>query len=77
MKQRIKQSIILLSIGIAVNIALAITKMYVGVSVNSLCITLDGTNSLFDVLTGIITLAAFAALFAPRSENAPFGYGRS
>ena len=77
MKQRIKQSIILLSIGVAVNVALAITKMYVGISVNSLCITLDGTNSLFDVLTGIITVIAFAALFAPRSENAPFGYGRS
>ena len=31
MKQRIKQSIILLSIGVAVNVALAITKMYVGI----------------------------------------------
>lgn len=77
MKERIKQSIILLSIGVAVNVALAIAKMYVGISSNSLCIMLDGTNSLFDVLTGIVTVVAFAALLATRSKNAPFGYGRS
>ncbi len=76
-KQRIKQSLILLSAGIAVNIALATVKMYVGLSSNSLTIMLDATNSFFDVLTGIVTVAAFAVLFIPRSKKAPFGYGRS
>lgn len=77
LRQRIKQSLILLSAGIAVNIALATVKMYVGLSSNSLTIMLDATNSFFDVLTGIVTVAAFAVLFIPRSKKAPFGYGRS
>lgn len=77
MRERVKKSLILLVIGIAVNIALAITKMYVGLSSNSLCIMLDATNSFFDILTGIVTVVAFAILLAPRSEKSPFGYGRS
>lgn len=77
MKQRIKSSLILLAIGIAINVALAIIKMYVGLSSNSLTIMLDATNSFFDVITGIITVVAFAVLFIPRSKKAPFGYGRS
>lgn len=77
MKERVKKSIIILCIGIAVNITLAVVKMYVGLSSNSLCIMLDATNSFLDILTCIITVIAFAVLFAPRSERAPFGYGRS
>lgn len=77
MRSRIVQSIILLAIGIAANIVLAAVKLYVGMSSNSLTIMLDATNSLFDVLTSIVTLLAFAVLFIPRSESAPFGYGRS
>lgn len=77
LKSRIKQSIVLLIIGIAVNAVLAGVKLYVGMSTNSLTIMLDATNSFFDVLTSIVTLLAFAVLFIPRSEGAPFGYGRS
>lgn len=77
MRERVKKSLILLVIGIAVNIALALTKMHVGLSSNSLCIMLDATNSFFDILTCIVTVVAFAILLAPRSQKAPFGYGRS
>ena len=77
MKQRIKKSIAILAVGIAVNISLAIVKMYVGISSNSLCIMVDAINSLLDIITCIITVIAFAVLFIPRSEKAPFGYGRS
>lgn len=76
-KARIKQSILLLAIGIAVNIALVAVKLYVGMSSNSLTIMLDAANSIFDVLTSAVTLIAFALLFIPRSAEAPFGYGRS
>lgn len=76
MKGRVKKSIILVAVAIAINIALAIIKMYVGLSSNSLCIMLDATNSFFDVLTAVVTLAVFIALLFPRSEKAPFGYGR-
>ena len=76
MKDRAKKSILLIAIGIFVNVALAITKMYVGLSSNSLCIMLDAVNSFFDVLTCVATLAFLAALLFPRSEKAPYGYGR-
>ena len=77
LKSRIKQSIALIAVGIVLNIVLVAVKLYVGISSNSLTIMLDATNSIFDVLTNIVTLVAFAVLFIPRSENAPFGYGRS
>lgn len=76
MKERVKKSIILVAVAIAINLALAIIKMYVGLSSNSLCIMLDATNSFFDVLTAVVTLAVFIALLFPRNEKAPFGYGR-
>lgn len=76
MKDRAKKSILLIAIGIFVNVALAITKMYVGLSSNSLCIMLDAVNSFFDVLTCVATLAFLVALLFPRSDKAPYGYGR-
>jgi len=76
MKQRIKQSLILLGIGIAVNVALAIIKMYVGLSSNSLTIMLDATNSMLDIVTSIVSFIAIAVLLAPKSKTAPFVYGR-
>lgn len=59
-----------------VNIALAIIKMYVGLSVNSLCIMLDATNSFLDIITCLVTLIVFVLLLLPKNERAPFGYGR-
>lgn len=77
MRERVKKSVVLLLIGIVVNIALAVTKLYVGLSSNSITIMLDATNSFFDIITCFITLMAFIALLIPRGEKAPFGYGRS
>lgn len=37
---------------------------------------LDAVNSFFDVLTCVATLAFLVALLFPRSEKAPYGYGR-
>lgn len=76
MKDRVKKSIILIAVGIVINVALAIIKMHVGLSSNSLCIMLDATNSLLDIITCIVTLAFFIALLVPRNEKAPYGYGR-
>lgn len=76
MKERAKKSLILIAIGIVINIALASIKMYVGLSVNSLCIMLDATNSFLDIITCFVTLIVFVMLLAPRSEKAPYGYGR-
>ena len=76
MKSRIKKSIWLISVAIIINIALATIKTYVGLSSNSLCIMLDGTNSFFDVITCLVTLVVFIFLLVPRNEKAPYGYGR-
>lgn len=76
MKSRIKKSIWLISVAIVINIALATIKTYVGLSSNSLCIMLDGTNSFFDVITCLVTLVVFIFLLIPRNEKAPYGYGR-
>ena len=77
MKQRVKKSLILISIGIVVNVALALIKTYVGLSSNSLCIMLDAVNSFMDILTAIVSAVAFCTLLIPRSEKAPYGYGRA
>lgn len=76
MKERAKKSLILIAAGIAINVVLASIKMYVGLSVNSLVIMLDATNSFLDIITGIVTLVVFVMLLVPRSESAPYGYGR-
>ncbi len=76
MKERVKKSLIVLAVGVLINASLTIIKMYVGLSANSLCIMVDATNSLFDIVTGIVTIVAFVCLVYLKSENAPFGYGR-
>ena len=76
MKTRIKKSLLLLLIGLGVNVALALVKLYVGLKTNSLTIMLDATNSFFDILTCIATAAAFLMLLRARNEAAPYGYGR-
>ncbi len=77
MKNRVKKALLLLVGGIAVNIALALIKLYVGLSSNSLTIMLDSINSFFDIITCLVTVAAFVILLRFRSEAAPYGYGRS
>lgn len=76
MKDRIKKSIILISVAMVCNIALAIIKLYVGLSSNSLCIMVDATNSFFDIATCLVTLIVFLCLLMRKSDKAPFGYGR-
>ena len=77
MKQRTKKSLVILIVAIVCNVGLALVKLYVGLSANSLMIMLDAVNSFFDILTAIATAVAFGLLFAKISEKAPFGYGRS
>ena len=77
MSSRTKKALCVVIIGIAANLALALTKFFVGLRSNSLCILLDSTNGFFDTLTGIITAVAFGLVALPPSEKFPYGYGRS
>ena len=64
---------ILIAVVIAVNVGLALAKLYVGLSSNSLCIMLDSINSFLDVITCIITVIALAVILKSRDNL----YGRS
>ena len=71
-KDALKKSILLIAVIIALNVGLAIAKLYVGLSSNSLCIMLDSINSFLDVLTAIASVIALAVVMKSR-EDAPYG----
>lgn len=63
-------------VGIAVNVVLSVFKMVFGKITNSLSITADGLNNLFDAVSSVISLAGFKISGRPADKNHPFGYGR-
>ena len=77
MSTRTKKALILVIIGIVMNLALALGKLFVGLSANSLCILLDSTNGFFDTLTGVVAAVAFGLVALAPTERFPYGFGRS
>lgn len=73
-KENVKKSIILLASVIALNIGLAIAKLYVGLSSNSLCVMLDGMNSFLDIFTALASVIALLVVLRSKGDNM---YGRS
>ena len=73
MDKRVKKAIIIVATIVAVNVGLTFAKLYVGLATNSICVLLDATNSFFDIITGVITVFAFALLLKPHK----LGYGRA
>ena len=74
---RVKKSILVLAVGCVLSLGLALAKLFVGLSCNSLCIMMDSVNSFFDVATGMVAVAAFCMLFHAPTERHPYGWGRS
>ena len=77
MSTRTKKALCLVIIGIVMNLALALGKLFVGLSANSLCILLDSTNGFFDTLTGVVAAVAFGLVALAPTERFPYGFGRS
>ena len=77
MSLRTKKALCLVVVGIVLNLALALGKLFVGLSANSLCILLDSTNGFFDTLTGVVTAVAFGLIALSPTEKFPYGFGRS
>ena len=77
MNARTKKALILVIVGIGMNLALALGKLFVGLSANSLCILLDSTNGFFDTITGIVAAVAFGLVALAPTERFPYGFGRS
>ena len=76
-KERIKKSVITLSVIGCLNLILAFIKLFVGLDVNSLCILSDSVNNFLDVGSTVILIVAFACLGEKKSLKYPFGNGRS
>lgn len=73
--KRTNGAIVTMSVGLAVNIALFATKLFVGLACNSISILSDAINNLGDTLACIISVLSFVML-KKRSKNLSFGYGR-
>lgn len=77
MNKRTRDSIILLAIGFALNVALATAKLIVGLKTNSISVMLDSTNGFLDTLTAAVALFAFIVGAKPATPKFPYGRGRS
>ncbi len=76
MSKRTRNIIITLAVGTIFNIVLALAKLFVGLRTNSITIMLDSTNSFFDTLACIVTIAAFVVV-GIKVKDKSFGFGRS
>lgn len=63
-------------VGIAVNVILSVFKMLFGKITNSISITADGLNNLFDAVSSVISLVGFKISGKPADKEHPFGHGR-
>lgn len=71
-----KQISAVTAIGAAINLALFFTKLYIGLSVNSVAVYADAINNLFDSLMCIASAAAFFA-FSKKKADYPYGFGKA
>lgn len=63
-------------LGIFVNIALALIKVFIGLLVSSIAIVSEGVNSAADAMSALITLIGAKLAQKHPDEKHPFGYGR-
>lgn len=63
-------------VGIAVNILLFSTKLFVGLLASSIAIMADAFNNLSDAASSIITIIGFKLSKKPADAEHPFGHGR-
>lgn len=62
--------------GIVCNVALSVSKIVIGLMVNSIAITADAVNNLSDAASSIITLVGFKITNKPADREHPFGHAR-
>ncbi len=64
-------------VGVAVNVALAIAKLTVGVVAGSQALLADGFNSAGDVVATAVAAGAYRFAMEPADENHPYGHGNA
>ncbi|MFV0503224.1 MAG: cation diffusion facilitator family transporter [Lachnospirales bacterium] len=65
------------TVGILINIFLALTKLSIGILTNSISIIIDSFNNFTDSLSSIISYVAFKISSKPADNEHPFGHGRA
>lgn len=73
---RIKCGILSGAVGVVINTLLACLKVIIGIFSNSISITADGLNNLFDAISSVISLVGFKMSGKPADDGHPFGHGR-
>ena len=74
---RIKAIKIASWVGIGLNAALALMKLFAGFFASSLSVVADGIDTSSDVLTSTITLYIATLLAKPPSLKFPYGYAKA
>ncbi|NCA67660.1 MAG: cation diffusion facilitator family transporter [Clostridia bacterium] len=74
-----KQRIALITVvaGGILNLALAITKLYIGLRTNSVSILSDATNNFIDIASCIVVAFAFFMAAKAATKKYPYGFGRA
>lgn len=73
---RIKVGYLAGTVGIVVNLILAVTKLSIGILISSIGVVADGVNNLADSASSIITLLGFKLSNLPADKEHPYGHGR-
>lgn len=73
MKRKLKPFLIL---AVLINLILFITKFYIGVRTNCLCIYTDSMNNLADTAAALFSAICAFIICIPPTERHPFGFGR-
>lgn len=63
-------------VGIACNILLFISKLFIGILSGSVSITADAINNLSDAASSLVTLVGFKISSKPADQDHPFGHAR-
>ena len=76
-KSRLKRSLRVTFIGMAVNALLSIAKLVAGIVGNSYALVADSVESLADVFSSIIVWRGVVVAAAPADEDHPYGHGKA
>lgn len=76
MKNRTKNVVVTLIVGLILNISLGVAKLVVGLMSRSSSVTSDALNNLSDVAVSLVTIIATALAARAADHDHPFGHGR-
>lgn len=65
------------TVGIVTNLLLSVSKILIGVVINSIAVIADGINNLTDTASSAITVLGFKLASKPGDEEHPYGHARS